>query len=331
MSVHNTELPAKNGKDIPVKLGKNTVFDKKKQQLYATIDGQLSITENGKINAFPVFEVNGDLDFSVGNIDFIGNVVIRGNVPVGFKIKAKGDIRVSGGVEGAILEAEGSILIQSGVTAQNKGYIHAGHDIKTTFVSNGKLFAEGNIMVSQAIMHSEVTALKEIHCLGSKGLIVGGLVQAGLSIKCRNIGNNMATPTVIEVGSNPTKGNELKELRLQLQEQATKLDKTMKAIQILNQLMRKIGTLPSDKQAMLEMLKQTKEITEKTMLDIETELMTIEEELDQLPPATVEVSSYIYQGTKLVFGRYIRFIRNQEKAVKFLLKNSEIVKKNFFG
>src|SRR5690606_12118002 len=99
-----------------------------KLKAYAVIDGQVSITENDKINVFPIFEVKGDVDFRVGNIDFVGMVLIRGNVLSGFKIKATGDIRIMGEVEAADLEAGENIEIMAGVVAQGKGSIIAGRN-----------------------------------------------------------------------------------------------------------------------------------------------------------------------------------------------------------
>ena len=47
----------------------------------------------------PVFQLNGDVDFSSGDIDFRGNVSINGNVTAGFKVRASGDIEVNGFIE----------------------------------------------------------------------------------------------------------------------------------------------------------------------------------------------------------------------------------------
>ena len=83
----------------------------------------VTTTDREKINVFPVYEVNGDVDYNTGNIDFVGTIVIRGNVRSGFKVKADGDIRIIGSVEGAELEAAGSIEISAGIIGQNKGLL----------------------------------------------------------------------------------------------------------------------------------------------------------------------------------------------------------------
>ncbi len=130
IAVTGEPIPGKDGKEARFKQGKNVVVDAEKMKMYAVIDGLVTQTEKGKLNVFPVYEVNGDIDYHVGNIDFIGTVVVRGNVLSGFKIKAAGDIRITGGVEGAEIEADGSIDIASGIFAGNKGFVKAGVDVK---------------------------------------------------------------------------------------------------------------------------------------------------------------------------------------------------------
>lgn len=159
-TVSNKEIPAKNGKDIQFKIGKNVVLNEAKDKVYAAIDGQFVVTEQGKLNVFPIYEVNGDVDFGVGNIDFVGTVVIRGNVPDGFKIHAAGDIKVYGNVEGAELIAGGDIFIQQGVVGHNKSYVKANRNFQAAYILDGDVYASENIIVSQSIMHSNVNAGK---------------------------------------------------------------------------------------------------------------------------------------------------------------------------
>ena len=113
--------------------------------LYSTIDGMVVRTDRDKINVFPVYEVNGNVDYNIGNIDFIGTVVIRGNVLPGFKIRAAGDIRVTGGVEAAELEAEGSIDIIAGIVGQNKAFIKAGKNVKSSFIQDATIEVAGEL------------------------------------------------------------------------------------------------------------------------------------------------------------------------------------------
>lgn len=52
-----------------------------------TIAGQPFLKETA-VFIEPVYTIKGDIDYSVGNIDFKGSVRIGGNVVAGFSIKA---------------------------------------------------------------------------------------------------------------------------------------------------------------------------------------------------------------------------------------------------
>ena len=52
--------------------------------------------DSGKISIKPELTISGDLDFRYGNIDFIGKVIVSGDVLQGLNIKAGKGIEVRG-------------------------------------------------------------------------------------------------------------------------------------------------------------------------------------------------------------------------------------------
>lgn len=323
ISVMNEVIQFKPGKDANFKAGKNIVINAEKTAMYAAIDGMITITDKGKINVFPIYEVNGDVDYSIGNIDFVGTVIIRGNVLTGFRIKAAGDIRVIGGVEGAELDAEGSIEISSGIIGYNKGHVKAGLNVKTSFIQDGYVIAGEEVIVSQSIMHSNIRAGKSVICLGSKGLIVGGNIQAGEKVIARTVGNSMSTITTIEVGVLPDLRNELVQLRNQLKLQTENMVKTEKALNLLNQLA-STGQLSPDKVPMRIKLN----VTLKSIINEQTEakerILDIEKMLEDTNKARVDIVKTIYGGSKIVIGRYTRFIKDTSERVSFYYSEGDI-------
>lgn len=322
--VTGEQVAAKPGKEVTIKPGKNVVFNQERTMLYAAIDGQVSFTDNDKVNVFPVFEVNGDVDFSIGNIDFVGNVVIRGNVPTGFRIKASGDIRVLGSVEGAELEAVGSVEIKSGIVAQDKGHVKAGVNVKTSFIQNGNVTAGHEVLVSQSIMFSNVRAGKNILCNGPKGIIIGGTLQAGERIVARVIGNASATPTILEVGVKPELRAELTQISRELQTTYENLRKTDQGLGVLSQMMQVTGDLPADKKVLQLKLANTRHVLEKELKTLEARKKEVEAELEGDSPAAVEVYSIMFPGIKLVFGRLVRFIKQEFSRTRFIVLHGEI-------
>ncbi|TGV24949.1 DUF342 domain-containing protein, partial [Mesorhizobium sp. M00.F.Ca.ET.186.01.1.1] len=293
-AVTGEPIAPKAGKEINLKPGKNVVHNQERTMLYAAIDGQVSFTDHDKLNVFPVFEVKGDVDFGVGNIDFVGTVVIRGNVLNGFRVKASGDIRVLGSVEGAELYTEGSIEIKSGIVAQDKGAIVAGKDIRTSFIQNANVTAGNQVIVSQSIMFSNVRAGKQIICKGPKGIIIGGVLQAGEKIAARVFGNTSATPTLLEVGVKPELRQELSNIQKDLQNVYENLRKTDQGLGVLNQILQSDKELTTEKRIMQIKLTNTRLVLEKECKQLEARRKDLESELKGEGPAAVEAYHVMY-------------------------------------
>ncbi|KZE53095.1 polymerase [Brevibacillus parabrevis] len=323
-AVTGEPIAPKAGKEINLKPGKNVVHNQERTMLYAAIDGQVSFTDHDKLNVFPVFEVKGDVDFGVGNIDFVGTVVIRGNVLNGFRVKASGDIRVLGSVEGAELYAEGSIEIKSGIVAQDKGAIVAGKDIRTSFIQNANVTAGNQVIVSQSIMFSNVRAGKQIICKGPKGIIIGGVLQAGEKIAARVFGNTSATPTLLEVGVKPELRQELSNIQKDLQNVYENLRKTDQGLGVLNQILQTGKELTTEKRIMQIKLTNTRLVLEKECKQLEARRKDLESELKGEGPAAVEAYHVMYPGIKMTFGKLVHFIKHEYARTRFIVLDGEI-------
>ncbi|WNC12519.1 FapA family protein [Brevibacillus brevis] len=323
-SVTGEPIIPKAGRDVIIKPGKNVVQNQERTMIYAAIDGQVSFTDQDKLNVFPVFEVNGDVDFGVGNIDFVGTVVIRGNVLNGFRVKASGDIRVLGSVEGAELIAGGSIEIKSGIVAQDKGSIVAGHDVRTSFIQNANVTAGNQVIVSQSIMFSTVRAGKQILCKGAKGIIIGGVLQAGEKIAARVFGNTSATPTVLEVGVKPELRQELVQIQKELQQVYENLRKTDQGLSVMNQILQTSGELPPDKKMLQIKLTNTRLVLEKECKTLEARKKDVETELKGEGPAAIEAYHVMYPGIKMTFGKLVHFIKHEYARTRFVVLDGEI-------
>jgi hypothetical protein len=323
-TVTGEDIKPREGKEAHFKIGKNVVVNPEKTAMYAVIDGLITKTENDRINVFPVYEVNGDVDYNIGNIDFVGNVVVRGNILTGFRVRASGDIRVTGGIEGAEVESDGSIEVAGGIIGGNKGLVKAGKNVRCSFIQEGNVVAGEEVIVSQSIMHSNVRAGRQVICLGAKGLIVGGLTQAGERVTARMIGNTMSTATAVEVGVRPDLRQELNELRARGRQLTDSLDKTDKALALLDQ-MASAGQLSPERMAMRVKLGVTRRQTTEELDAVRERILEIEKSLEDAADARVDAMHSIHGGTKIVIGRYTRFIKESVQRVSFRLSDGEVV------
>ncbi|HPU78704.1 MAG TPA: FapA family protein, partial [Thermosynergistes sp.] len=202
-SVKGKPLKARQGKDRQLPKGKNTEVSDDGLHLLAAMDGHVSIRE-GKIDVLPVYEIKGDVDYGVGNVDFVGTVIVRGTVREGFVVMASGDIQVDGAVEGAKLKSGGSIVVKGGISGMGKGELSAQGDIIVRYAEQATLRSGSNVVAERALLHSLVYARSEVQVSGGKkGTIAGGKIYAGSEVICDELGSKMETRTEVQVGTSP--------------------------------------------------------------------------------------------------------------------------------
>ena len=272
--VYGHVLIPKPGKKLRLKPGKNIIFQNDK--VWATTDGQISISSNA-VNVFPVFEVKGDLDLNTGNINFIGNVIVKGNVPSGYEIKAGGDVKITGLVEGALIEAQGSIYISGGIAGQKKAVVNAGVDIHTLYVNQATVTAENDIQIENFIMHSEVTAGNRIDC--KKGHIIGGTISVGQSVEAGEIGNQHFTRTEIIIGND---SNLIQQERNVIQEIKNMKDNLKKLTVLKERLEEKkhvSGKLTSTEEQMMTKQQQTAIVLIQKLNEFEAQFENIQQQM----------------------------------------------------
>lgn len=198
-------------KDVPLPKGKNTVVSDDGLTLTAKIAGHVQI-QSGRVCVMPVYIVPGDVDFSTGNINFIGSVQVLGSVRKGFRVNAAGDVEVKGRLEGGSINTGGNIAVKEGILGQGKGSIRAGGSIFARFIEHAYIEAGENVLVGDSIMHSVVRAGDKIIVNGKNGKIVGGLCFAGQEIEAKVIGSNIAVTTELEIGISSQDFHELNKL-----------------------------------------------------------------------------------------------------------------------
>jgi len=325
INVKGEEIPQKPGKDIKLPFGKNVGSKETDKGTFviAEIDGRPQI-KGGKIYVLPIYETKGDVDYSVGNIDFVGMVMVGGWVRDGFSIKAGGDIEIRGGVEGANIEADGDITIVSGVQGHNKGLIKANGDIKAKYLSAAKVHSKGNIIVNDGVLHSEVFAVGKIIAKGGKGVISGGILRAGENIEAKVIGSHLGTETEIEVGVIPEIRGELTKTEEELEKVRREADEAQKAIVLIENEKEEKGDLAKDRKELLDKLKMTYPILQNEIADLKTKKDELANSVFASKRARVLIASKIYPGVKVNIRDVIMQVKDELNCCSLYEKEGEI-------
>ena len=310
--------------DVKLPAGKNVEI--KENKLIADIEGQ-AVREGNKVSVTPVHKVQGDLDLDVGNIDFVGSVVITGDVQEGFSIKAEHNIEVKGKVFAAHLEAGGGVKIHQGFIGKDKGEIEAAEDVEIKFVENGSVRSEGSVKVTDAIMHSNIVASGDIIMGKGKGLIVGGNCRAAEEIEARVVGSSLATTTVLEAGIDPGLKEEITQLEEDLEDNRQNMTKAEKALNLLEKLKEQQGELPQDKEMMYYRLKKTRKNLQEERAKKEEKLEELKQRSKGSKRGKIKVKEKVHPGVTIVIGKSRYNVRDTIDATSFVEEEGEVRQK----
>ena len=210
-------------KDVNFKPGENTEVSENGLELYATASG-IPIRIDHSVKISPIYVVKGDVDYSVGNIDFLGSVRISGNVIQGFRVRATDDIIIDGIVEGAEVISGHNIVIQNGIVGGEHSRIEAKSDLSTKFINGANIKVEGVVRAVGSIIAAEVEAGIGVVAEGDEGIISGGKITAGEYVIAEFLGSHMGINTKILVGSNKELFNSYLGLKRMISDAETELE-----------------------------------------------------------------------------------------------------------
>ena len=321
--VYGKVLPAVRSRPAGViPRGKGTVLSPDGLHLIADVSGQLLLKEN-KIGISPHLEIPGNVDNSTGNIEFNGQVTVRGSVVSGFAVKAIGNIEVFGVCEAAtLISTEGSIVLGNGVQGSDKGELVAAGDVTAKFIESCKVTAGGSI-TADSIMKSHIKCDGSVTVAGKNGLLVGGSLVAGEKLVARTIGSPMGTLTDIEVGGSPKELVRQKELVNEFNKMKNEYEKCDKVVTTLTALRNK-DQLPDDKKPILVKMINTKMVYRDKMTKIQDEIDTITRNL-AVSVGTVSASKVIRPGVRITIGNAQMTIRDELSNCRLRNNGEKIV------
>lgn len=192
--VTGEELPAKSGRTVSLIVGKNVDLKDTEGVMTATstIEGLVSVLGR-KIEVSPVYVVNGDVNLSVGNVHFNGDVVITGEVREGFVVEATGNIEVQKNVDKGGLEAGGDVTVIGTIYGKDDVWVRAEGTIHAAAAENANLEAAGSVKIKGGLMQSHVIADRAYLGHETGGFVRGGVVETTGDIYVGTIGSPGST------------------------------------------------------------------------------------------------------------------------------------------
>ncbi|MGL5955762.1 MAG: DUF342 domain-containing protein [Brevinema sp.] len=193
-------LEAPDGNPAEWNIGPNVILSSDQTKALATQSGQVYL-KNKQICVDPALEIPSDVGLSTGNIDFLGNVIIKGDITDGFSVISGGNIEVFGHVGKCFMFAEGNIIVHQGIQGKDDAQIECKGNLYARFIERASLSVGGNLVITKDLLHSKSIVDKGIYILDEKkSIIAGGNIKAQDEIVSAQIGAESYIETHIEVG-----------------------------------------------------------------------------------------------------------------------------------
>ena len=306
------------GADLALPAGRNTKVSEDGLQLLASCDGQVDMVGQ-RINILDLFTVNGDVGNATGNIDFVGSLVIHGNVLSGFSVKAEGNITIDGSVEDATVVAGGNIVIREGINGRGMGgsrVVQAGGYIKAKYIQDCNVKAVGDVETT-FIQHSLIQSNNDVNVISARGRLTGGRVVARNNINAVNAGGRTSViPTVLEVGNDPATVERFRFLENRVETLRNQRNSLLPAITTLESL-EASGTLPDNRQEALNQARAAFASIQENLSGFEADMEALQKEMASLGYGTVNIKQSAYPGVRIVIGPHQLLLETQYDHTSF--------------
>ena len=277
------------------------------------------------IAVYDVLEINGDINFNTGNINFNGFVTVKGTVEENFSIRAEKDIEINGdyGIGGVdtIESIEGNIYIRGGIAGKSKAKIICKKNLYVKYLSDVDVVCEGNVFVGFYIRNSNVRA-RQVIVDSPRGQIVGGKIDADIRVECADIGNwtENRTEIIIHGFNRAVLQSRTEEITAIVTEKKTLLVKLKLLLKNPDR-----SNKSANNSAVMQKTRLTLRAVQDEIRSLEAERLNILNYMRTPGEGAVIVRKRIYPKVKLVIQNVIFEIPEETMACTFVARDGEIL------
>ncbi len=224
ITVQDQPIPIRPGKPVVIPQGRNTEVSEDGQALIASIAGHVEFSGRG-FQVKPVLDIPGNVDFSVGDISFLGDVCVHGDICSGFTVRATGSITVGGVVEACIVEAGRDLVVAQGIQGDSQAIIRAQRNVFAKYLENSCVYAKENIE-AECIINCNVYCDGSVQIRAGRGSIIGGQTRSAREINANIVGSRVGNRTDVMLGGQPCEDYDVDTLTREIKELEQTLTQT---------------------------------------------------------------------------------------------------------
>ena len=308
-TVLDQALPARDGKKVSLPKGRNTQVSEDGVCLLAAISGHVEFSGRA-FQVKPLLDIPANVDFSTGDINFLGDVCVHGDICSGFTVRAMGNINVGGVVEAATVEAGGDLVVSGGVQGDNQAVIRAQRNIFAKFIENSCVYVKDTLH-ADCLINCDVYCDGAVEARSGRGTIMGGRIWAAHEVSAGMIGSRAECRTEVSLGGQPCGEFEHHILLQEIGELERDLEKTERQPD------------SPDKLGRMSKMRMQLMVNRKKLEQLEKERETLAEELEK-PGLRRMVCSTVYPGVVLTIDGAVHHFEHKTSPCSATLADGEI-------
>jgi uncharacterized protein len=314
--VTGEELAPRPGRDMEFRKSLDVAVSPQNElQLIAMKTGMLF--PNFTIRDLTIIE--GNVDYSTGNITYPKSLIIKGDVKSGFNVESGENIEIQKCVEDALVIAGGDVIVKQGFLGIGKGLI-LGNNVVLGHIKQQKVVARGDITLGGEALYSQLQSGGTIRSMGVKSIVIGGSLIAEKAIEVGNVGNSQSVRTFLCVGYNKAIMDLDEQIR-KLTDYLEKLDNTIKMFRAAGPFEK----LPEEKKLLLSRLVKAQDNLTLELNGLRTSRQQIMLGLIERDAPYIKVTGTLFRNTTIQIGDQKKYITTEERNKMYIMHKGGII------
>ena len=280
----------------------------------ASLDGVPTV-QASSVSLSRALIIPTSVNMATGNVRFDGPVEIKGSVEEGATVDVNGDLVVRGMILGGTVKASGNILVEGGITTNDRGLIMCGKSLSANFIAQTRVICKNDVSVEKNILNSVVHAAGRIVVTAPESVVSGGEISCEKELICANLGRESGVVTSVRVGCDTKHEKIVTKIKSRLE----KIQQAMKSIRNSQAYRDKADATLSTRQLKeKEKFSSQAERGQRILQKLETRLAGATAQVTLNTKARVVVNQVLSKNCNIVIGGKIIPVRNEMAGVELL-------------
>lgn len=317
LTAHGQPVSPPPGEPCVVRAGEGVELKYDGKIAFSTKSGR-ALFDQGVLSVVDQLIIPGDLDLTVGNIDFKGFVEVRGDIPDDYVVKSTMGIKVRGFVGASRLESTGSIEIAS-MAGKGRGTILCRGDLYAAFINHVDLTVFGSVHVTSEIRNSSVRATGKV--VVDKGSIIGGECIAMEGIEVKTAGTSSGQKTKLVAGVYFPDNDRFEYLRVRLKNINRQINALNSGVVLLGRYLRRHPSASAAAHKRIQIMKDklAQLAEEKERRSAEVAASTPQQFESQNPK--INIRGRLMEGVTIVLGDSSEEFRQSRSGPTSIIEN----------